>query len=217
MGWRDRLDDLPLEQRVLVEGGSLSQRFSKQPLSLTHPVLIGGFYGFLVSMALLLPYGYENGWGQNSLRDWAFLGVLLMLLVAITGHASLIFAQLLKRPPISLRRELAYPMPFIGLSILSVMLVTEVDSSLSENTATWIRYLGWALLLTPGPVYIHLSWAPRWRLLCRLEEGLDPFEGELPTRPNSEMIEGVEDSDMEMAIEDIEDDPPLLHVEDSEE
>ena len=105
-------------------------------------------------------------------------------------------------------------MPFIGLSILSVMLVTEVDSGLSENTATWIRYLGWALLLTPGPVYIHLSWAPRWRLLCRLEEGLDPFEGELPTRPNSEMIEGVEDSDMEMAIEDIEDDPPLLHVED---
>ena len=217
MGWRDRLDDLPLEQRVLVEGGSLSQRFSKQPLSLTHPVLIGGFYGFLVSMALLLPHGYENGWGQNSLRDWTFLGVLLMLLVAITGHASLIFAQLLKRPPISLRRELAYPMPFIGLSILSVMLVTEVDSSLSENTATWIRYLGWALLLTPGPVYIHLSWAPRWRLLCRLEEGLDPFEGELPTRPNSEILEGIQDSDMELAIEDIEDDPPLLHVEDSEE
>ena len=30
-------------------------------------------------------------------------------------------------------------------------------------------------------------------------------------------MEGVEDSDMEMAIEDIEDDPPLLHVEDSEE
>jgi len=217
MSWRDRLDDLPLEQRVLVEGGSLSQRFSKQPLSLTHPVLIGGFYGFLVSMALLLPHGYENGWGQNSLRDWAFLGVLLMLLVAITGHASLIFAQLLKRPPISLRRELAYPMPFIGLSILSVMLVTEVDSGLSENTATWVRYLGWALLLTPGPVYIHLSWAPRWRLLCRLEEGLDPFEGGLSTRPNSGMIEGVEDSDMEMAIEDIEDDPPLLHVEDCEE
>ena len=138
-------------------------------------------------------------------------------MIAITGHASLIFAQLLKRPPISLRRELAYPMPFIGLSILSVMLVTEVDSSLSENTATWIRYLGWALLLTPGPVYIHLSWAPRWRLLCRLEEGLDPFEGELPARPNSEMLEGIEDSDMELAIEDIEDDPPLLHVEDCEE
>ena len=217
MSWRDRLDDLPLEQRVLVEGGSLSQRFSKQPLSLTHPVLIGGFYGFLVSMALLLPHGYENGWGQNSLRDWTFLGVLLMLLVAITGHASLIFAQLLNRPPISLRRELAYPMPFIGLSILSVMLVTEVDSSLSENTATWIRYLGWALLLTPGPVYIHLSWAPRWRLLCRLEEGLEPFEGTMPTKSPPENLGDAEDSDMEMAIEDIEEDPPLLHGTDGEE
>jgi len=217
MSWREQLDDLPPDQRVLVEGGSLSQRFSKQPLALTHPVLIGGFYGFLVSMSLLLPHGYEHGWNQNSMRDWAFLGVLLMLLVAITGHASLIFAQLLKRPPISLRRELAYPMPFIGLSILSVMLVTEVDSGLSENTATWIRYLGWALLLTPGPVYIHLSWAPRWRLLCRLEEGLDPFEGEMPTIPHSEDLATTEDSDMEMAIEDIEEDPPLLHIAEGEE
>ena len=108
-------------------------------------------------------------------------------------------------------------MPFIGLSILSVMLVTEVDTGMSENTATWIRYIGWAMLLTPGPVYIHLSWAPRWRLLCRLEEGLDPFEGEIPTNPHSENLEDVEDSDMEMAIEDIEEDPPLLHVADGEE
>jgi len=217
MSWRERLDDLPPDQRVLVEGGSLSQRFSKQPLSLTHPVLIGGFYGFLVSIALLLPHGYENGWNQESMRDWAFLGVLVMLMVSITGHASLIFAHLLKRPPISLRREWAYPMPFIGLSILSVMLVTEVDTGMSENTATWIRYIGWAMLLTPGPVYIHLSWAPRWRLLCRLEEGLDPFEGGIPTNPHSENLEDVEDSDMEMAIEDIEEDPPLLHVADGEE
>ena len=217
MSWRQRLDELPPEQRVLVEGGSLSQRFSKQPLSLTHPVLIGGFYGFLVSMALLLPHGYENGWNQNSMRDWAFLGVLVMLMIAITGHASLIFAQLLKRPPISLRREWAYPMPFIGLSILSVMLVTEAESGMSENTAIWIRYIGWALLLTPGPVYVHLSWAPRWRLLCRLEEGLDPFEGTMPTKSPPENLGDAEDSDMEMAIEDIEEDPPLLHVSEGEE
>ncbi|HJM41640.1 MAG TPA: hypothetical protein QF514_05395 [Candidatus Thalassarchaeaceae archaeon] len=217
MSWRDRMQGLPPEQRILIEGGSLSQRFSKRPLSLTHPALIGGFYGFLVSIALLLPFGYENGWNQDTMRDQAFLSVLLMLIIAITGHFSLIIAQILKRPPISLRRDLVYPMPFIGLSVLSVMLVTGLESEMSENTATWVAYIGWALLLSPGPVYVHLSWAPRWRLLCRLEEGLDPFEGDMPSKPEIDDSEGAEDSDMEMAIEDIEEDPPLLHVADSEE
>ena len=217
MSWRNRLDDLPPDQRILVEGGSLSQRFSKRPLALTHPALIGGFYGFLVSMALLLPNGYENGWNQDSMRDLAFLGIVLMLVLAITGHASLFIAQLLKRPPISLRRDLVYPMPFIGLSILSVMLVTELESGMSENLSTYIQYLGWALILTPGPVYVHLSWAPRWRLLCRLEEGLDPFEGEMPSKPADDQLEDLEDSDFEMAIEDIEEDPPILHAAEGEE
>ena len=217
MSWRDRMQGLPPEQRILIEGGSLSQRFSKRPLSLTHPALIGGFYGFLVSIALLLPFGYENGWNQDTMRDQAFLSVLLMLIVAITGHFSLIIAQILKRPPISLRRGLVYPMPFIGLSILSVMLVTGLESEMSENTATWVSYLGWMLLLAPGPVYVHLSWAPRWRLLCRLEEGLDPFQGDIPSRDMPGNQEETSDSDMEMAIEDIEEDPPLLHVSDSEE
>ena len=211
------MQDLPPEQRILVEGGSLSQRFSKRPLLLTHPALIGGFYGFLVSVALLLPFGYENGWNQETMRDQAFLSVLLMLIIAITGHFSLIIAQILKRPPISLRRGLVYPMPFIGLSVLSVMLVTGLEAELSENTATWVTYFGWALLLSPGPVYVHLSWAPRWRLLCRLEEGLDPFEGDMPSKTEIDDSEDIEDSDMEMAIEDIEEDPPILHVADSEE
>ncbi len=217
MSWRKQLGVLPPEQRILVEGGSLSQRFSKRPLTLTHPALIGGFYGFLVAMALLLPYGYENGWTQDTLRDLAFLGVLLMLILAITGHFSLIISQILKRPPISLRRELVYPMPFLGLSILSVMFVTGLESEMSEGISTWVRYTGWVLLLTPGPFYVHLSWAPRWRLLCRLEAGLDPFEGDIPSESVTDIPGDIEDSDMEMAIEDIEDDPPLLHIADDEE
>ena len=217
MSWRDRLDDLPPEQRLLVEGGSLSQRFSNQSLALTHPAFIGGFYGFLVAMALLLPYGYENGWSQDTIRDWAFLGVLLMLIIAITGHVSLIIAKILRRPPISLRRDLVYPMPFIGLSILSVLFVTDLESGISESTSNWMQYIGWALLLAPGPIYIQLSWAPRWRLLCRLEEGLDPFDGSILASSQSGAEVVAEDFDMEMAIEDIEDDPPLLYENDGEE
>lgn len=215
MSWRDRLEDLPPEQRLLVEGGSLSQRFSNQSLALTHPAFIGGFYGFLVAMALLLPYGYENGWNQDTIRDWAFLGVLLMLIIAITGHISLIIGKILRRPPISLRRDLVYPMPFIGLSVLSVLFVTDLESGISESTANWMRYIGWALLLAPGPIYVHLSWAPRWRLLCSLEEGLDPFDGSILSPTQSDGEDAAEDFDMEMAIGDIEEDPPLLY--DSEE
>ena len=217
VSWRDKLEDLPPEHRILVEGGSLSQRFSKQPLSMTHPAFIGGFYGLLVATSLLLPFVYEKGWHEDTMRDWALLGVLLMLISAITGHFSLIVAKILRRPPISLRRMLVYPLPFLGLIILSVILVTELESELSDSAAMWLRYIGWMLILVPGPVYVHLSWAPRWRLLCRLEEGLDPFDGDVPSSTKTD-DEGLdEDSDMEMAIEDIEEDPPLLHVSDGEE
>jgi len=80
-----------------------------------------------------------------------------------------------------------------------------------------MQYIGWALLLAPGPIYIQLSWAPRWRLLCRLEEGLDPFDGSILASSQSGAEVVAEDFDMEMAIEDIEDDPPLLYENDGEE
>ncbi len=217
MTWRDRVDDLPPEQRLLIEGGSLSQRFSNRPLAMTHPAFIGGFYGFLVSITLLLPLGYENGWTQDSIQKWAFLGILLMLIIAIIGHFSLILAKILKRPPTSLRRGLIYPMPFIGLSILSVLFVTDLDTSMSDDIVNWVRNIGWGLLLAPGPIYVHLSWAPRWRLLCRLEEGLEPFEGQISTPKGEHEETAVEDFDMEMAIGEIEEEPTPMNTSHGEE
>jgi hypothetical protein len=46
---------------------------------------------------------------------------------------------------------------------------------------------------------------------------LDPFDGEVPALTKTDVEELDEDSDMEMAIEDIEEDPPMLHVSDGEE
>lgn len=48
--------------------------------------------------------------------------------------------------------------------------------------------LVWLLLLLPGPLYVHLSWAPRWRLLCMLEDGSNPFFGmeSKETEPNED-------------------------------
>jgi len=45
---------------------------------------------------------------------------------------------------------------------------------------------------------------------------LDPFDGDIPLSV-PDVGEFGEDSDMEMAIEDIEEDPPNLHVSDGEE
>ena len=53
-------------------------------------------------------------------------------------------------------------------------------------------------------------------MLCRLEDGLDPFEGELP-EPESRDEETDSDDDFEQVIDSIEDDPPLLYQSDSEE
>ena len=55
-GWDSQLSFLSESQKEMITGGGLSKRFSKLPLWLSHPSNIGAFYGFLVSIALILPY-----------------------------------------------------------------------------------------------------------------------------------------------------------------
>ena len=217
MDWRERLSELPPEQRLLLQGGSLSQRFTRHSLGLTHPALVGGFYGLLISVTLLLPMGYQKGFSEDALRAWAFIGILIILMGAIIGHFSLIVSKLIRRPPVSLPRSLVYPLPFIGLTLFTVMLVTDIEDGRGDLISDWAHYLSMILMLAPGPVYVHMSWAPRWRLLCRLEEGLDPFDGAVPVslRAEEESLNG--DVDMDQAIEDLNEDPPLLNGADSEE
>jgi hypothetical protein len=81
-------------------------------------------------------------------------------------------------------------MPFIGLALLTISLteMLELPSSLI-----------WLLLLLPGPMYVHLSWAPRWRLLCQLEDNQNPFEG-LESNYNEQLndAEEIADGDEEL-------------------
>ena len=51
----------------MLEGGSLSQMFLRHPLTVSHPVFVGGFYGLLIGLTLLLPYGYI---GNSEDRHW---------------------------------------------------------------------------------------------------------------------------------------------------
>jgi hypothetical protein len=81
---------------------------------------------------------------------------------------SLLIVSVSKRFPVTPPRIILYPMPFVGFGLLTISQTGMVDLP---------PYLYMFLLLLPGPMYVHLSWAPRWRLLCQLEDGANPFEG----------------------------------------
>ncbi len=165
--WRDSVSSLDVSQQELLTGGGLSKRFAKLPLWLSHPSNIGAFYGLLVSMALILPYYMtEEFWFPL----WLLHASLLVAAVAALGIVSRIINALTKRMPISVNRKVLYPMPFIGFALFTMI---HTDLIVSND---FTQYLSWGLLMVPGPVYIHLSWAPRWRLLCMIEDGANPFE-----------------------------------------
>ena len=80
-------------------------------------------------------------------------------------------------------------MPFIGLALLSIDR-TEILSIPAV--------LSWLLILLPGPMYVHLSWAPRWRLLCMIEDGKNPFEDYEIAENESKDYARVEETDLEI-------------------
>ena len=114
----------------------------------------------------------------------------------VLGFCSLILVSLTKRMPMTPPRIILYPMPFLGIALLGLDFskVIDVPSGISLF-----------VLLLPGPAYVHLSWAPRWRLLCMLDEGVNPFDG-MKVLPES-----AQDSADDMAGEDLE----LLEVVDA--
>jgi len=143
-------------------GSGLSRRFSQLPLWLSHPSNIGGFYGFLVSLALILPYSMtEEFWFPL----WILHASILIFFTGFLGLSSRIMNSFFDRPPISPNRKILFPMPFVGFTILALISTDLLDG---DGIMAWIS---WTLLILPGTLYVHLSWAPRWRLLCLIEEG----------------------------------------------
>lgn len=81
-------------------------------------------------------------------------------------------------------------MPFVGFSLLTVTRTGMLDLP---------GYLYMFLLLLPGPMYVHLSWAPRWRLLCQLEDGVNPFQVlEMSPEEDSNDVEEIAGGDEEL-------------------
>ena len=195
----DSMSSLSDSQREMLTGGGLSNRFANLPLWLSHPSNIGAFYGLLVSIALILPYlTTEEFWFPL----WLLHASLLIFATAFLGIFSRLMSAVTKRMPISVNRKVLYPMPFIGFALFTLI----NTGLLVSNTFT--QYASWGLLMIPGPLYIHLSWAPRWRLLCMIEDGANPFQ-EMPVdeylnaSENDDEIQ-TDDSDLIAVVESFE-------------
>ncbi len=188
--WDGDFSSLDESNRELLTGGGLSKRFAKLPLWLSHPSNVGAFYGLLVSLALLLPYIMtEEFWFPL----WLLHASLLIFATAFLGIFSRIVTALTGRMPITVNRKILYPMPFLGFTFFTL-----IHTDLLVNN-TYTQYLAWGLLMIPGPLYIHLSWAPRWRLLCMIEDGAYPFN-ETPVKDydSNHEIDEVKSDDSEL-------------------
>jgi hypothetical protein len=166
--WSEVVSELEPEHEDLLFGTSLSRRFSRLPLWLSHPANIGMFYGFLISLALIFPYTLRFDSLNESFSNWLLFSALFMAACLVLGFSSLILVSFSKRMPMTPPRIILYPMPFLGIGLLGL------DYSNILDIPSGISLF---ILLLPGPAYVHLSWAPRWRLLCMIDEGVNPFEG----------------------------------------
>ena len=202
--WRDQLDEYDDEHRHMLEGGSISQLFLSYSLSFSHPVFVGIVYGAMINLTLLLPIFYDgNANSENTsdiLQKWVNESLIILLLCASLGAISTIISSLVKWPPIRLerRRRYLYPLPFIGFLITTIAIIF--------STSEELEILGYFILIAPGPLYIQISYAPRWRMIERIDRDLDPFEGMKKTiyleNKNDELIEQNYD-ELETAIEEL--------------
>ena len=189
--WRERVESLDTGHRHMLSGGTLSNFFLRGSLTSGHPVFVSGFYGVLIGAAILLPCAYdglmiENGTFSDVIRDCAFQTLVLISMTSFLGGFSLVVSTVIKRPPVRLenRRKFIFPLPFIGIVAISLEIIFD---GVPDN----VRWMGWAFLIVPGPLWVNLSYAPRWRILDRLDRDVNPFEGMGIT------IYGVEGGDVE--------------------
>ena len=202
--WRERLDEFDEEHRIMLEGGSISRLFLGYPLSFSHPVFIGIIYALMINLTLILPTVYDGYINSRELdyiiEIWLNESLIIIFICGFLGGSSSVMSSIFKRPPVRLekRRRYIYPLPFIGFLITTI--------AISFSTPDSIEWIGYSLIILPGPLYIQLSYAPRWRILERIDRDLDPFEGmSMTIYPDNEKDEIVEKNNIQIenAIEEL--------------
>tara|TARA_B100001758_G_scaffold247933_1_gene268721 strand:- start:9188 stop:9760 length:573 start_codon:yes stop_codon:yes gene_type:complete len=188
----------------MLEGGSISQLFLNYSLSISNPVFVGIVYAIIINLTLLLPMFYDGNSNSESsidiLEKWGFQSLIIILLCASLGAISTIISSLIKIPPVRLerRRRYLYPLPFVGFFITTITIIF--------STPEELQILGYFILISPGPIYIQISYAPRWRMIERIDRDLNPFEGMKKTiyleKENPELSE-QNFNELENAIEEL--------------
>ena len=113
--------------------------------------------------------------------------------MAIAGQISALMNRIVQRPPIAPPRVLLFSAPFVGFAAL-IGLWMEILPQFPEIIA-------WIILILPGPIYVHLSWAPRHRMLTMLEDGINPFN----ITSKIEVGEREKERELEEAVDALED------------
>ena len=123
-GWQNVVESMDSEHKHMLRGGSVSNFFLRDSLTLCHPIFIGGCYGLMISIALLVPLTYsslEEGDGYYQIaRDWFFQMLIIVSITSFLGAFSILVSMIAKRPPARLLyvRKILFSLPFIGLAIL---------------------------------------------------------------------------------------------------
>ena len=140
--WKSRLDSLDSKERETLLGTSLSKLFTKLPLWMSHPANIGGFYGILVAIALLLPYRFASDDYSGWLSDWGLHCCLLLVACFFLGICSTIIVSITGRFPTAPPRAILYPMPFLGLALLTIDRtdIIEIPAMISWIFMRWNSY-----------------------------------------------------------------------------
>ena len=199
--WKNVVESMDSAHRHMLRGGSVSNFFLRDSLTLCHPIFVGGCYGLMISIALLLPLSYSNlaeGDDYTKIaRDWFLQMLVIVSITSILGASSILISMFAKRPPARLfyLRKILFLLPFIGLTILSVSIINGSNEILVDR-------IGWFLYILPGPLWIHLSYAPRWRIIDRIDRGVEPFEGMRMTLYGETSNAGSKsDSDLDEVVE----------------
>ena len=160
-----------LESLGKYAGGSLSASFARWPLSLSQPPIIAALYALLIGLATFLPLGVQVGFQFDMwVYIWAVETSAFMLVCAFVGSVSQFVTSMTIRPPIKISKWLLFTAPFVGIALRTVVATGMIPS-------TGFLHISIILLIGPGLAYVWFIWAPRWRMLQRMEEGKSPIEG----------------------------------------
>ena len=102
-GWQNVVESMDSEHRHMLRGGTVSNLFLRDSLTLCHPIFVGGLYGLMISIALLPPLVY----GSLSIGDdysqigryWLFQMLVIVAVTSLLGAFSILASTIVKRPP----------------------------------------------------------------------------------------------------------------------